>query len=198
MGNREDLLEGAKSCLYAKGYARTTVRDLASAANVSMAAIGYHFGSRETLLNAALIEANRDWGETLAGLLRSGTASGATPADRLATIWNRMIETFPDHKRLWAVSFEVFSQADPSPELREQLANGLIQAFRGLARLFHGYPDGEDGQAADESPDARAVGQLHQAILSGLMVQWLVVPDQAPSGNDLVRALRLISADLDS
>ena len=34
MGNREDLLAGAKKCLYEKGYARTTARDIASAADV--------------------------------------------------------------------------------------------------------------------------------------------------------------------
>ena len=80
MGNKEALLAGAKRCLYEKGYARTTVRDLASAANVSMAAIGYHFGSREALLNTALIEANEEWGETLASVLQVETPASASPA----------------------------------------------------------------------------------------------------------------------
>ena len=35
MGNREDLLAGAQRCLYEKGYARTTARDIASASGVS-------------------------------------------------------------------------------------------------------------------------------------------------------------------
>jgi AcrR family transcriptional regulator len=42
VGNREQLLEAAKRCLYEKGYSRTTARDIATAANVSLAAIGYH------------------------------------------------------------------------------------------------------------------------------------------------------------
>jgi AcrR family transcriptional regulator len=197
MGNREDLLAGAKRCLYEKGYARTTVRDLASAAKVSMAAIGYHFGSREALLNEALIQANREWGETLQKLLEADPLPEASPAERLETIWDRMIESFPGHRRLWAVSFEVYSQPEHAPELREQLANGLIQGCRGLARLFHGYADGDgDDSAADTSPEAFAVGHLHQAILSGVMLQWLIIPEQSPSGADLVRALRLVAADL--
>ena len=57
MGNREQLLDGALACLYDKGYARTTARDIASAAGVSLAAIGYHFGTTEVLLNAALLRA---------------------------------------------------------------------------------------------------------------------------------------------
>ncbi|MGH3648185.1 MAG: TetR/AcrR family transcriptional regulator, partial [Micromonosporaceae bacterium] len=51
MGNREALLEGAKRCFHEKGYARTTARDIAQASGVSLAAIGYHFGSKEALMN---------------------------------------------------------------------------------------------------------------------------------------------------
>lgn len=72
MGNREKLLEAARQCLFAKGYERTTVRDLASAAGVSMAAIGYHFGSKEALLNQVLFEA-LDSGDQVFG------EAGATP-----------------------------------------------------------------------------------------------------------------------
>ncbi len=54
MGNRDDLLDGAVRCLRDKGWARSTVRDIAAAAGVSHAAIGYHFGSREALLTAFL------------------------------------------------------------------------------------------------------------------------------------------------
>ncbi|MGH3910201.1 MAG: TetR/AcrR family transcriptional regulator, partial [Pseudonocardiaceae bacterium] len=65
MGNREALLAGAKQCLYEKGYGRTTARDIAAASGVSLAAIGYHFGSKEALLNAALMQATMEWGEEL-------------------------------------------------------------------------------------------------------------------------------------
>ncbi|MFE3187699.1 helix-turn-helix domain-containing protein [Nocardia sp. NPDC059240] len=55
-------LAGARECLFGKGYARTTVRDIATASGVSMAAVGHHFGSKEALLTAALGEATREWG----------------------------------------------------------------------------------------------------------------------------------------
>ena len=54
MGNREALIEGAKTCLMEKGYNRTTARDIATAAGVSLAAIGYHFGSKDDLMNEAM------------------------------------------------------------------------------------------------------------------------------------------------
>ena len=68
MGNREALVEGAKACLLEKGYSRTTARDIATAAGVSLAAIGYHFGSKETLLNEALRELLiNEWATEIAG-----------------------------------------------------------------------------------------------------------------------------------
>ncbi|MDS0135183.1 MULTISPECIES: TetR/AcrR family transcriptional regulator [unclassified Amycolatopsis] len=188
MGNKESLLAGAKRCLYEKGYARTTVRDLASAANVSMAAIGYHFGSREALLNAALIEANQEWGETLAKTLQVETPPGASPAERFALIWQRVIESFGEHRRMWAVSFEAYSQPELDENVRAQLADALEQARHGLANLFQGLDD--------ESAEARAAGTVHQALLSGVMLQWLIDPGHAPSGADLVSGLRLIAKDV--
>ncbi|MGW4063293.1 TetR/AcrR family transcriptional regulator [Amycolatopsis sp. NPDC004747] len=188
MGNKESLLAGAKRCLYEKGYARTTVRDLASAANVSMAAIGYHFGSRESLLNAALIEANEEWGETLAKTLQVETPPDAAPAERFGLIWQRVIESFAEHRRMWAVSFEACSQPDLDEHVRAQLANAVEQARHGLANLFQGLDDG--------SAEARAAGTVHQALLSGVMLQWLIDPGQAPSGADLVHGLRLIAKDV--
>src|SRR5947199_5851342 len=53
--NREALIEGAIGCLKAKGFARTTARDIAAASAANLASIGYHFGSKDALLNEALI-----------------------------------------------------------------------------------------------------------------------------------------------
>ena len=47
---------GANAVSASRGYARTTARDIAAAAGTSLAAIGYHFGSKEALLSVALIE----------------------------------------------------------------------------------------------------------------------------------------------
>ena len=102
MGNREDLLAGAKRCLLAKGYARTTARDIASASGVSLAAIGYHFGSKEALLNAALTGAVEEWADGF------GQLSG----QRFADVWPRVVESFAESKRLWAVQFELLAHMD--------------------------------------------------------------------------------------
>ena len=75
MGNREDLLAGALACLKTKGWTRTTVRDIAAAAGVNHAAIGYHFGSREALLIEAFTQAMDAWGAQTEAAVRAAEAS---------------------------------------------------------------------------------------------------------------------------
>ncbi|MDT7805618.1 MAG: hypothetical protein QOI78_9051, partial [Actinomycetota bacterium] len=48
----------------------------------------------------------------------------------------------------------------------------------------------------DGSAEARAVGTVHQALLSGVVLQWLADPDHAPSGADLIHGLRLLAKDV--
>ncbi|UOZ10702.1 TetR/AcrR family transcriptional regulator [Amycolatopsis sp. WQ 127309] len=115
MGNREDLLAGAKQCLVERGWARTTVRDIAAAAGVNHAAIGYHFGSRDALLTQALVEAVDELGVELAG-----RATADTPEQG----WQVLIDTFTTHRALWVAQVEALVQAERSPEVREHLARG--------------------------------------------------------------------------
>ena len=77
MGNREDLLAGALACLKTKGWAATTVRDIAAAAGVNHAAIGYHFGSREALLIEAFTQAMDEWGTETEAAVRAARGAGA-------------------------------------------------------------------------------------------------------------------------
>lgn len=163
MGNREALLAGAKQCLIERGWARTTVRDIAAAAGVNHAAIGYHFGSRDALLTQALVEAVDELGDELAD-----RASADTPEHG----WQLLIDTFTSHRALWVTQLEAVVQAQRSPEVREHLAEGQREGRAGLG------------------------GSVPLALLTGLMLQWLVDPGHAPSGADVVAELRALVAKL--
>ncbi|GGM72992.1 TetR family transcriptional regulator [Longimycelium tulufanense] len=189
MGNREDLLAGAKRCLYEKGYGRTTARDIATAAGTSLAAIGYHFGSTRALLNAAMVEAFDDWGEELEGILPPAEGDLATS---LETTWTRMTESLTRHRALWVASFEAFIHSEDAPELREQLATGYELVRRGMAAALRGVTEDEVDEGA-----MLTVGSAQLALLVGLMVQWLIDPGRAPSGRDLVQGLRELAARLE-
>jgi len=190
MGNRDDLLAGARRCLIEKGFARTTVRDIAAAAGgVSMAAIGYHFGSREELLNAALVDAMSELSDEItAGLAEVGADAG--PAERYRALWRRMIDSFRQHRTLWLANLEALVQAEHSPRLRDQLVAGQREGRRGLAAGLLGVPEDTVDEAA-----VRTVGSLQLALLLGAATQWLTDPDRAPTADDLDAGLRTL-ADL--
>jgi AcrR family transcriptional regulator len=190
MGNREDLLAAAKRCLFEKGYARTTARDIAAAAGVSLAAIGYHFGSKEALLTAARIQVIGEWWDELARTLAADAVADADPMERFEAIWTRVIESFAGQRMLWVASFEMLAQVDQAPEVRSVVANAQERARLGLALLFHRLDPAVDRQTA------WAVGSFYLALLPGVMAQWLIDPDHAPSGRDLAEALRTIVADV--
>lgn len=184
MGNREDLLAGAKRCLYEKGYARTSIRDIATAAGVSMAAVGYHFGSKEALLNEAFRQANLEWAEEIAAAL---TVDEDAP-DRFEQIWAKIIDSFAAHKALWAVNFEVIGQVDHVPEIRADLARNLAEARQGFAYPF------EDRDAPPDDRTRWAMGSVYQALLTGLMAQLMIDPEHAMTAQDLATALKAIAA----
>ncbi|MGW2217136.1 TetR/AcrR family transcriptional regulator [Nonomuraea sp. NPDC001684] len=189
MGNREDLLAGARRCLEEKGWGRTTVRDIATASGVSMAAIGYHFGSREALLNAALVEAMGEWGEKVGAALAALDDPGRSPAESFEALWEQLIGSINEHRTLWLANLEALVQAEHSPELREQLVAGQREGRRGMAAQLTGVPEEAIGDG-----EVRAVGSVQLALLLGVMAQWLNDPQAAPSATDVIEGLRAVTA----
>ncbi|MET7392949.1 TetR/AcrR family transcriptional regulator [Dactylosporangium sp. NPDC005572] len=191
MGNREKLLDGALQCLFEKGYAETTARDIATTAGVSLAAIGYHFGTTEALLNTVLYQAMERWAEELEGALNDEGDAALSPGDRFVAIWTRVIASVAANRALWTTQFEAATQVARrrGPEWDWTEAQAAGQA--GLAELFHGIDSEEEPELAD------AVGGVYQALLTGVVLQHLVTPELALSGRDLIDGLRAIAARLD-
>ncbi len=210
MGNREALVEGAKVCLLEKGYSRTTARDIATAAGVSLAAIGYHFGSKETLLNEALRELLiNEWATEVAGSTDGG-ASGASsssdasgggvgaevgravvqaPREQFVATWGRIVDGLanPRLRALWTAQFEVLSLGASMPELVSDLARMQGEAREGLAHMFGGVAPDAD------SEEVQAIGSLLQAMLLGVVAQSMSDPDTAPTGEELAKSLRALA-----
>lgn len=193
MGNREDLLAGALACLKDKGWARTTVRDIAAAAGVNHAAIGYHFGSREALLTAAFVRAMDEWGGEMAAVVQAGLDPGATPRERYEAFWRKAIESYGAHRRLWLASVEAAVEAEHNPRVHELMVGALREGRSGLAAGLLGVPEDD---LDDE--DVRAVGSLQLALMSGVLIQWMLDPEQAPGPEHLTEGLLSLTARLTS
>jgi AcrR family transcriptional regulator len=182
MGNREDLLAGAITCLKEKGWARTTVRDIAAAAGVSHAAIGYHYGSREALLTTALIQAIDEWGSEIE---KAVTGSGAG----YDAFWEETVRSYATHRPMWRATIDALLQAEHNPALRAQLSDGQRQGREGIAAQLLGV---EESAVTEEQ--ARTIGGVQSALLSGMMMQHLLDPETAPTGAEVVAGLRALAA----
>jgi AcrR family transcriptional regulator len=187
MGHREDLLEGAKRCLLEKGYARTTARDIVAASGTNLASIGYHYGSKEALLNLAFLKVTEEWGDEVVESSDDVNPSNITePWERFEAVWGRVIGSYDGGRNFWKLQLEAISRLDDEPELRKAIAGPQQEGRKGLAENFQGI----DPEAEPEK--ARKAGLVYQALLAGVMVQWLVDPESAPSAKDLVEGLRII------
>jgi AcrR family transcriptional regulator len=185
MTNREALLESAITSLQDKGYAGTTARDVADGAGVSLGAIGYHFGTVQELLDAALAEAVRRWFEPLIGLL--SRPQPPLTFEQLGPALDRLLDTLAGHRPLVIAYFEALLRAERSVAVRTALAADL-DAFRqaltgGIESLLAGQPE-------SACPDPQATASLVMAIFDGLIIQWLLAPEQVPSGELIADTLK--------
>ena len=186
MSHREDLLAGAVACLREKGYAHTTARDIVAASGTNLASIGYHYGSTKALLNAAALKALEDFGEQMAQAMGADAATALTTAERFERFWATVIESFGTSREVWLATFDIFAVAQRDPEMRAAVADGVEDARALWAQALYGVDPADRQQA-------RAVGSLHQALVSGVLVQWLIDPERAPSPADLAQAMSAIA-----
>jgi AcrR family transcriptional regulator len=188
MGNREDLLAGAKRCLIEKGYARTTARDIAAASGVSLAAIGYHFGSKDALMNQAVFDSVGEWAEDLQTVLTAKGAADASVLERFELIMQQTLEAFAGPDRgLWLAQVELLSLAQSNQELHAFLASIQGFAASGLAELFLGIDPERDPESA------RVAGAVMHAFFIGLLGKYNLDPEGAPTAKELADGMRVVS-----
>jgi AcrR family transcriptional regulator len=188
MGHREDLLTAARRCLEEKGYARTTARDLVAVSGTNLASIGYHFGSKEALLNEAIGDAFEEWTDQVVAMSLEGREQA--PLDAVAASWVEMLDSFERFRPLLVAFVESLAQAERSPELREQLAVHYQRSRDTLAEVVAASL----GEA--EGLDPQAVASFLMAVCDGLILQYLLDPEATPSGERLAESLGVALAQI--
>jgi AcrR family transcriptional regulator len=181
MGHREALLLGARQCLEERGYARTTARDIVAASGTNLASIGYHFGSKQALLNEAIIQSFDEWTEQVGELAL--TVPDASPLDRMAASWVAIIDSLGRHRAMLVAFVEALAQAERSPELRAQFADFYQRSREQIAGMVRAAVPELDVAVAER------VASFILAVCDGFVVQYLLDPERTPTGDELVEAL---------
>lgn len=187
MGHREDLLAAARRLLRTKGYAHITARDLVAESSTNLASIGYHFGSKAGLLNEAIGEVIQEWAEQLARIAMADPT--ASPAERGFSAWSAMLEGLARERELVVSYLEALAQAERAPELRQQFAEHYRRCRARVAELV--AESLGDGTTPDD-PSARAVASFVIAVCDGLAVQWILDPEESPTGEELRRGVKAV------
>ncbi|WP_369193577.1 TetR/AcrR family transcriptional regulator [Streptomyces djakartensis] len=185
MGHREDLLEGAKRCLLAKGFVRTTARDIVKESGTNLASIGYHYGSKDALLAQAYVEMVEGMSDAFEG--GAGLRGEPGSVERFTEVWANIISTMREPGSLWRLSMEVVAMGDRMPEVREHLARAQREGARGIVTLFHG---GREDEVPEERVDT--LGYFYLTLMMGLMAQWTFDPASAPEADRLAAGLRQV------
>jgi len=173
------LLDAAIQIFDRKGYAASSVREIAEAAGGTKPVVYYHFGSKEGLLVAILDQAVRDFTQTIdTAVARTGTAR-----DRLVRLCEDIYALFERNVSVARVAHMVFlGPRDVAPPydlmvLERRLREGVVRIVK-------------DGQAADElrGVDAEDVALAAMGILEGCQDRQMF-PELSQVGHDGLRRI---------
>jgi len=182
--HRENLIEGAIRCLQANGYAGTSARDIAAESGASLASIGYHYGSKDTLVAKALLRGFGEWVRRVGEI--TVTVEDASPPQRAATALAAVLESFEAQRPLLGAFVEAMAQARHSDELREGMAALYREGRRAVAEIVRASL-GEQAPRLRANPEV--VASLVIAAIDGFALQWLLDPTDVPSAEELATAL---------
>lgn len=184
--HRAALLEGAIECIQEKGYTRTTARDIVAAAGSHLPSINYYFGSKDALMDEALVESARRWLVFLTGI--AAEKSSHDPWEWLRAVGAELLRASDENRALLVAFLEARAQAERSEDLRRRLAEEIEDYRVALTRLAEPLLPPET--VADRSvPEGFA--SLLLALADGLMTMRLLDPERSPSWEDVLRAAQL-------
>ena len=184
MSHHDKLLKAARQLILDKGFAATTARDLVAASDTNLGSIGYHFGSREALLNQAIEELFDEWTELLGSAAFS--AQDAPPLERLRASWKAMLDTLGEHEALIRAFIEALAHAERSPAFRKIMRDH----YRRIQRTVAGLVETALGpEAVAKGADPMVIAVYLIAVFDGLALQYRMAPDATPGGEELVSAL---------
>lgn len=172
------LLEAAKQLVTERGYAGTSVRELAAAAGTNLGAVNYHFGSRENLLNEALLEFFKEWAGRSAEV---DVDPEAEPLKQLAERSRPVVEGIAAAQPAFVMALEALLQSRRSPELHSR----IVEHYAGLRRMaMEGMAETERGR--ELPPRFLEVAASYMiAVADGLQLQALLDPEAIPTADEL-------------
>jgi len=194
---RQHLLDIAGQVFAARGFADATSKEICERAGTPMASVNYHFGSREALYEAALVEAHRQ--VVSLDELSALTEGPGDARDKLRAVISRFVGLSTSSGAPWGFMLMLREVLSPSPAIP-----ALIEkAVRPKATVLLGLI-GEVLQLNPQEPAVQralmfAVLPCIALMIAPRQMQAALLPAVAKDKNALVEDfIRFVMAGLDA
>jgi len=171
---REQLLSKALKVFSKKGYAATTLEDIAREAEVTRGAIYWHFGGKAELYNTLI----REYSNRGGAIMQQAASEGGTLTDILRRVFVRQLRAVEEDSALRALMELQLFKTGLVAELEEGRQQ-QIEGSVGLVEMLAGIM-GQGVQAGllRSDVDPKEMAQAYLAFQNGLIHLWLISPDQ--------------------
>jgi AcrR family transcriptional regulator len=183
-GPKRHLLDVAEHLLAVKGFESVSVRDITREAAVNVAAVNYHFGSRETLVSLVIVRHLKPLNEERAArvevLERKSSGKGVVPVEEIIEALTRPLVGAVRKSGLEEpVACELLGRilALRSPGFPEEMEMQMQTVIARFMRIL--------GKALPTVPAEELVWRMH--FVTGGMIQMLM--GRAGSGFSSVQAI---------
>jgi AcrR family transcriptional regulator len=166
------ILEAARTCLGERGYAATTIAEIAAQAGVSRGLLHYYFKSKEELL-AQVVRAGADAYVELLEPMFARSERAVDLAEGLVGAVRAIVESDPTFVNL---SMECWALAHESPMIASELED-LYRQLR--VAVFEGLEEAKGRGIIQPAIPLDALAALLLALTDGLVMQFLIHPELA-------------------
>jgi AcrR family transcriptional regulator len=179
--HRTRLLEAAGRLLRERDYGSITARDLVAASDTNLGSIGYHFGSKEALLNEAIGLALEEWADTIGRAIDTDASDGLLPW--MMSSLGVVLDQYDLIRPYYGAFIEALARSARAPALRRQLAAHYERQRERIAAWIL-----EAAGDALEPSQARHIASLMLGTADGMLMQSFIDQEQVPSSQELTQA----------
>ena len=166
MERRQEILNAAQAVFDAKGYAESTVEEIATNANISKGSVYNYFGSKEDLFAAVFAEALAADHSVVDGLIGSNVPA----SQKLQGLLDHVFERLEAFTRSGRLIMELWAVAAKKAELADAMAQSHAY-WRGHIRAI--IEDGVRSGVFGTHFDPGVASSLIWATINGIIVQSL-------------------------
>lgn len=187
--SREQVIEAAIVQLAKRGYAHTSVSEIAAAAKMSKGVVHYHFANKDDLLLHVLQRCCA----RISARVRGAWTTPGTPIEKIRGALRQMWLARTDGSPEIRVLTDLMAQGVHDPKLRKPLALAF-QAMRD--EIAQEFVTSFGVLGLKPRVPIRAVPRLVTATLDGLALHHLFDPPSAEEEEEMFQALEIMATAL--